>query len=148
MGYRPRGNGAGCCLDVTLQSPPIFIPFKSETLFNLMQYARGTQEVVAVYLEKVGARPQNSRSSCFTFGENVGVWKGILMALDLRYTEVCPTTWMSTLRCLTKGDKRVSLNRAKQLFPKISKEITHQKADALLIACYGLIQYRKSILKV
>jgi hypothetical protein len=34
--------------------------------------------------------------------------------------------------CLTGGNKRITLDRARQLFPKL--QITHQTADALLLA--------------
>lgn len=95
-----------------------------------------SNDIDMVFLEKVHAMPAQGVVSTFKFGENFGHLKGVLDTLKLKYELVPPQTWQKKLSCMTKGDKNVSKTKAQQLFPKI-KRITHQTADALLIAEYG-----------
>lgn len=37
--------------------------------------------------------PGQGVSSTFTFGENIGIWKGILAAMDIPYIETTPQKW-------------------------------------------------------
>lgn len=87
------------------------------------------------WLEKVHAMPRNGVSSMFTFGTNYGLLRGILIALNIRRSDVTPQAWQKHLGCLTHGDKNVSKARAQELFPRL--KINHAIADALLIAEYG-----------
>lgn len=64
-----------------------------------------------------------------------GVIEGVAICLRFAYKEVTPTSWQRKHNCLTKGDKNVSKAKAMELFPK--HKITHQSADAMLIAEYG-----------
>lgn len=85
-------------------------------------------------LERVHAMPKQGVSSSFTFGRCYGFLRGLLIALEIPFDEVTPQAWQKSLRCMTKGNKNVSKQKAQQLFPKI--KVTHAIADALLIAEY------------
>ena len=74
-------------------------------------------------------------SSAFAFGQSYGFVRGLLIALKIPYFDVSPQRWQKALRCLTKGDKRISKAKAQQLFPQVT--VTHANADALLLAEYA-----------
>ena len=84
-----------------------------------------------IIVEKVGVRPYNSRRSCWTFGYSTGQLHACLDILEQEYQLVTPLAWMREMECLTGGDKRISRDRAKELF---DGNITHQSADGILIA--------------
>jgi hypothetical protein len=88
------------------------------------------------YLEHVWGRATDGPGRSFKFGANFGGWRWALMTLDIPFDLVVPTKWQRSLKCLTKGDKNVSKGKAQQLYPLI--KVTHAKADAMLIATYGL----------
>ncbi len=72
--------------------------------------------------------------SAFTFG---GAYRGIrvaLIAAGIEVIDVRPQVWQTAMECRTKGDKRISQAKAQELFP--TYQITHQCADALLLAEY------------
>lgn len=87
------------------------------------------------YIEQVHSMPLQGVRSVFTFGENYGLWQGILTALGIPFERVPPLTWQTAMRCRTGGDKNISKTRAQELFPNL--KITHAIADSLLIAEYG-----------
>ena len=87
------------------------------------------------YIEKVASSPQMGVKSAFTFGKGYGSLLMALTAAGIPYTEVAPAVWQKKMGCLSHGDKNVTKNRAQQLFPSI--KVTHNIADALLIAEYG-----------
>lgn len=89
----------------------------------------------ACYLEKIGHQTGDGGQGSHTFGRVYGILYGAALALDLEVRDVYPMTWQSHLLCLTQGQKNVSKNRAKELWPDL--KITHYIADALLIAEYG-----------
>lgn len=88
--------------------------------------------IQAAALERVHSMPAQGVKSTFTFGENFGWWKGVLDTSGISYTLVTPQTWQKDLDCRTGGDKNVTKNKAKELFPGV--KVTHAIADALLIA--------------
>ena len=87
------------------------------------------------YLEKVHSMPGQGVTSMFTFGQNYGFLRGLLIARGIPFEEVSPAKWQGYLGCKTKGDKNITKAKAQQLFPDI--KVTHAIADALLIAEYG-----------
>jgi hypothetical protein len=93
------------------------------------------------WLEKVGYRPGDGGMGAFTFGKVYGMLRGMARGAGLTIYNVTPQIWMSSLNCLTGGNKNVSKNRAIELFPdfhaKRPRGITHAIADAMLIAEYG-----------
>lgn len=101
-----------------------------------------------VLIEKVGYMPGDGGMGAFTFGSVFGLLRGVLLGLGCELHYVYPQMWQSSLCCLSRGNKNVTKNRAIELFPtyhnSLSEDnkkkriaITHDIADALLIAEYG-----------
>ncbi len=93
-------------------------------------------------LEKVHSMPKQGVKSTFSFGENFGIWQGILATLEIPV--VCPTPqqWMKTLLIPKKAGKDVHVQVAAQHFPKIAFHgvrggIKDGRADAMLLAKYA-----------
>ena len=104
----------------------------------LAEYIESEARIIC---EKVHSSPQMGVSTAFKFGRNFGVLEGILSYYAC-VDYVTPQKWQAALNCRTAGDKHVSLNKAKELFPDV-KGITLKTADALLIAYYGYKKYFK-----
>jgi hypothetical protein len=83
-------------------------------------------------IEKVHASPQMGVTSAFSFGGSYHALRMALTAARIPFDEVSPMKWQRQLDCLSGGDKRVTLARAKQLFPHV--KVTHYVSDALLLA--------------
>jgi crossover junction endodeoxyribonuclease RuvC len=106
------------------------------TLYDMADYLRGVHLAIqCIYIERVGVRPEQGISSAAKFMINFGEYKGLMAGLRIPIKYVVPQVWQRNLKCLTKGDKNVTKRKAQELFPML--EITHQKADAYLIAEYG-----------
>lgn len=86
-------------------------------------------------LERVRSSPQMGVASAFTFGWVYGAMRGMLAGIGIPFDEVLPSAWQKSLGCLTGGDKKVSKDRAQQLYPDV--KVTNYVADALLIAEYA-----------
>ena len=89
----------------------------------------------AATIEFVRSSPQMGVRSAWTFGVGYGRLRMALIASEVPFEEVTPRKWQTAMRCLTGGDKNVSKARAQELFP--GTKVTHNIADALLIAEYG-----------
>lgn len=81
-----------------------------------------------------------------SLAKHVGVWTGIGIALATKVNYVPPIRWQTALKCKTKGNKNISKNLAKNIFWALTSnvslgKITHDTADALLVALYGYTQY-------
>lgn len=106
------------------------------------------QEPGVVYLEKVHSSPQMGVVSAFTFGECYGKIYMAAIAAGLRLELVRPVQWQKSLGLKTAKkklgsaeNKRRNKARAQELYP--GQKVTHEVADALLIAEYG----RQDLLK-
>jgi hypothetical protein len=80
---------------------------------------------------------------------SIGQLEGVCNAFGYIPTLISPIKWQNALETRTKGNKRVTLDLAKTLFPFLSRvgakgqqisEVTHAVADALLIGLYGYLQ--------
>ena len=92
-------------------------------------------------IERVHAMPNQGVTSMFSFGENYGMLQAMLQdCLGDHWDYVTPQTWQKHFKLIKhKGEtKTQKKNRhkalAQRLFPDI--KVTHQNADALLIASY------------
>lgn len=94
-------------------------------------------------LEKVHSMPKQGVKSTFSFGENFGMWQGILAAFSIPM--ICPTPqqWMKKMHIPPRSDKAVHVQIASQHFP-FSVMFTGPKgglkdgrADAMLLAEYA-----------
>lgn len=100
-----------------------------------------------VILEKQQAMPKQGVASTFSTGYGMGLWEGIVVALDIPYVIVHPRRWQKSMHSDIQGDntKAKSIMAAQRLFPKVDLRISTRarkphdgKADALLLAAYGL----------
>lgn len=112
----------------------------AEWFNNLVVYSRMREIAIKVCLEKVWAVMKGGRrqggSAMFSFGCNYGIIKGIIGSLKFSYENPAPQTWQKVLGGLTKGDKKVSLARARRLWPQDQKLFTLLTAEAFLLAEY------------
>lgn len=98
-------------------------------------------DIKFAYLEQVHAMPGQGVSSTFTFGENLGWWKGILQAFEIPFKSIRPQDWQKNLvpKKLSTTDKP-GLGVARQMYPSAPLHLKkhHNRADAILIArvCY------------
>lgn len=95
-------------------------------------------------IEAVHALPGQGVTSMFNFGKGFGLWLGILAGLRIPHTKVTPQAWKKQLMA-GMGDKAASRIRACELYPgcagQLSRVKDHGRAEALLLAHYGLIQF-------
>jgi crossover junction endodeoxyribonuclease RuvC len=91
------------------------------------------------FVEKVGPRPKEGVSSCFRFGHACGALYATLAVMAIPTTFVLPRTWQAHHHIGPTPD--AARQRAVQLFPQIAPRLARKadanRADALLIACYG-----------
>lgn len=85
-------------------------------------------------IEAVHSSPQMGVKSAFSFGGSYGALRMALTAACTPFDAVTPFRWQRRMQCLSGGDKRVTKERAQQLFPDV--KVTHAVADALLLAEY------------
>ena len=96
------------------------------------------------FVEMVGAAPIHHRrqgtSSMFSFGRSFGVLLGVLAALRVGITLVRPQDWRRGMQ--VNNGKDASRVRALELHPGLHSRLArikdHGRADALLLATYGL----------
>lgn len=88
---------------------------------------------VRAALELVHSSPQMGVKSAFTFGRSYGQLQMLLTAGGIHYLSPRPKAWQGAMRCLTRGDKKVTLLAARRLF-RSQVVITNYTADALLLA--------------
>jgi crossover junction endodeoxyribonuclease RuvC len=90
-------------------------------------------------LEKVGAMPNQGVSSMFQFGRGVGMYEGVLAALQIPITYVTPQAWQKEMN--VRGGKDGSRARAAELYPAYASLFAKKKddgrADAALMAFWG-----------
>jgi hypothetical protein len=97
--------------------------------------------------EKVGARPGQGVVSRFTFGQNLGMWQGILSPLLIPYRMPTPQQWRKGLVDGRAGStpKEQSPVTARRPFPDapLARKKDVGRAEALLLAVWarGNAQY-------
>jgi hypothetical protein len=89
-------------------------------------------------IEQVSAMPGNGVAGMFRFGENFGMWQGLLVAHRIPFRKVRPQVWQKEIHG-RKGLKGTPLKQllkaeAQRRFPSL--KITNATADAILIADY------------
>ena len=67
-----------------------------------------------VYFEQPHAMPRDGAAGAFTFGEGVGIVKGVLQSLGIHYHPINPAVWKAKMG-LGK-DKKESVARALEIF--------------------------------
>ncbi len=113
---------------------------------------------VEIYLEEPSL-PQTNHQNGNKFNiqahkklnRSIGQIEGVCVAHGYPPILVPPTRWQGFLNCKTKGNKRLTLDLAQDIFGhhktttkstgQERSKVTHATADALLIALYGYLQY-------
>ncbi len=116
------------------------IPATEKDLWELIASFAGPSTFALI--ELVHSSPQMGVKSAFTFGQNYGTYRAMLIAAGIPFETITPNKWMTVMRCKSGGDKNVTKRRAQELFPGL--KVTHAIADALLIAEYGKRTYAGS----
>mgnify|MGYP003145486985 CR=1 FL=1 len=88
-------------------------------------------------MELVHSFPGQGVVSTFSFGENFGMWKGMLTAFDIEYKLVTPRIWMRFYGELPK-EKSLRKKKLKEIAKELYNDIkvTLYTADAILITHY------------
>ena len=96
-------------------------------------------------VERVSAMPAQGIASAFTFGVGFGSILATLQTLRLPIELITPAQWKTALG-LGK-DKRVSLDKARLLFPSADLRLAKHdgRAEALLLAHYALNRRREVV---
>lgn len=101
----------------------------------------GQHSIDHAYIEYVSAMPGWGSGGSFRFGMSFGTLRAIVSLRGIPYTLVTPVKWKKHFN-LPGKDKEASRQRALQLYPQISEKLVlkkhHQRAEALLLATYGL----------
>jgi crossover junction endodeoxyribonuclease RuvC len=91
-------------------------------------------------IERVGPMPKQGVTSMFRFGYSAGCLYGLIIGLGLPISFVTPQQWQRHHGIGAAPEAAVQ--RALQLFPALAASLTrkcdHNRADAALIATYGL----------
>jgi hypothetical protein len=112
----------------------------AEEIKNRANYGEEYGESIDAYVEAVAALPKDGAHNAFTFGENTGIIKGILIANGIEFIEVHSQKWQRHFGLGAKypsktARKNAQKAKAQELFPDI--KVTLDIADALLITKYG-----------
>jgi crossover junction endodeoxyribonuclease RuvC len=99
-------------------------------------------DITHAFLELVGVRPLEGVVGAFTFGEGVGVIRGILAANLIPVTRVTPAVWKKALGVPAAKDGARA--RASELLPRHAGMWTRVKddgrAEAAMLGVYGARQ--------
>jgi crossover junction endodeoxyribonuclease RuvC len=111
---------------------------------NLAELIRSYQSDFALtaWLENVHSMPREGVSSAHKFGRCWGAVDGVLGALGIATNLVTPQKWKRDAGLIGR-DKDAGRLLALRLFPSLAGELKrkkdHGRADALLIARYGML---------
>lgn len=156
----PGASGAFCELvngDVVMHK----MPDTDHDVYNLVTaiFESTPPSDRVVYLEKVGGfmgsragegdekHNMAAAHTMFKFGQNYGFLRGVLTANHCRIELVVPRTWQKDLAIAASGveRKRRLKEVAQQRHPDLSKKITLQTCDALLLFDYGCRKERENV---
>ena len=146
IGIAPGINGGIALIErgqvLAWRMPPTEKDVKK--LLDDIQY--DTDDKTFCLIEEVHSMPGNSARSMFTFGQNYGMLRAMLIASYIPFETVTPTVWQKefglTNRKISKTKKKNKHKaKAQELFPTIDP-MTHALADALLIAEYAKRKYK------
>lgn len=96
--------------------------------------------IALAVVEGVASRPGQGVASMFSLGHSLGVIHGVMGALCIPWQPVTPSVWKKAAGL--SSDKEAARAQASKLFPdmELHRIKDHNRAEALLIARYGLSQ--------
>lgn len=143
VGIDPGKKGAACLLS---PSQIHLHDFESADRAAITFAAWVDKYDLAVVLERVKPFRTDGHFNSFYFGENFGIWQGIIAANFIKPTLIEPPTWQAVYipGWNKKGtdNKRAAVEVARRLYPSVKGSIYLKKhngrADALLLATFGM----------
>jgi len=150
LGIDPGVNGGMCIVAPPGGEPIVVHAFhpkdrEEDVVSTVVKYVEKAGRNNICLMEKVGYIRGDGGKGAFTFGKVYGLLRGAVHSTGVRIHDVSPMVWQTRMGCLTGGDKNVSKRRAQELFPYWVESITHNTADAMLIARYGWQVYSGGI---
>jgi hypothetical protein len=113
---------------------------RSELNLHALRDLWGGHCITSAFIERVSAMPRQGVTSMFRFAEAAGGLYGLLVGLGIPVTFVRPQAWQKFHSI--GGVPDAARQRAAQLYPTMSAMLSRrkddQRADALLIAAYGM----------
>lgn len=128
--------GKGGAVALFVDSRPVWVEKWTDEfeMSDLILDAQNQYAELSAVIENVHSMPGQGVVSMFSFGENYGIWRGILIALGIPHERVSPQKWQQGygVGMHKKQAKKQALCRiAKEHFPQLKP--TLKTADALLI---------------
>jgi crossover junction endodeoxyribonuclease RuvC len=112
---------------------------KNEISPQMLAAIISARSPASAILERVGAMPGQGVSSMFQFGRGVGMYEGVLAALQIPVTYVTPQAWQKAVNA--RQGKDAGRARAAELYPAYANCFSRVKddgrADAALMAYWG-----------
>lgn len=135
VGIDPGRKGAIAFLDLQTENATVMdMPEDEDDLVPILWKSKDKICLVAIEEQQLIPKRRGNREILIHYG----ILIGIIKSLKLPYEEVPPPTWQKDL--LGRGkrkrgeSKRLSLKKAKALFPFVEIGDHHGRSDALLIA--------------
>jgi len=104
-------------------------------------------KILHAYIESVGPMPAQGVTSMFSFGQSLGIVKGVLAGSEIKYSLITAQRWKSHFGLLKK-EKDAARQKILTMMPQHIDYFRRKKdidrADACLIAMCGLGQMRKA----
>lgn len=108
----------------------------------LRELLQALPPIRASWIESVAAMPTDSRVAAFAFGRSVGTIETACILFGASIQRVTPQAWKRAAGLPAGAPKAASVEAALRLLPGCAPYLTrakdHGRADALLIARYGL----------
>ena len=148
VGIDPGLSGAIALLDPTTRDVVVHdMPTvaskagREETdLRNLALLLVPTGNLNIAVLEQVHAMPKQGVASTFRFGQNYGACQMAISGHGYDVRDVTPNTWKKHYRLGSDGDasRAIAIQRFPQLAEQLKRKKDHNRAEAVLLALYGL----------
>lgn len=138
VGIDPGATGGIALLSADHKLMAWAMPETERDISDVFEAVR--TEVLFAMIEIVHSMPEQGVSSSFSFGQNYGFLRGMLIAHKIPFGDVTPQKWQRALNIPSgKGKtktqhKNDTKARAQEIFPE--RKMTHAIADASLIAEY------------
>lgn len=119
VGIDPGKKGALVRItDVTQEAFQMPLIGKEIDSFAIAQWFK-EQRPDMVYMEKVGARPNQGVVSMFNFGDGYGKVKGVLETLAIPYKLITPQQWKKVILAGTAKDKDAAIAYVSRKYPDL-----------------------------
>jgi len=111
-------------------------------IVKLLKFWAEQYNPLRCYIENVHSMPGQGVVAMFSMGRGLGMYEGILHALEIPFEYVTPQAWKKLMLSGQNKEKDASVYKAMQLFPgaelkTLRGRLLDGRAEALLIAEYG-----------